>query len=55
MTELDRTLVRKLAEWSPGEVPVTTVYMSVDGRVHPRKQDYVLRLEEGLRDRKSVV
>jgi len=49
MTELDRTLVRKLAEWSPGEVPVTTVYMSVDGRVHPRKQDYVLRLEEGLR------
>jgi peptide chain release factor subunit 1 len=49
MTELSRTLVRKLAEWSPGEHPVTTVYLSVDGRLYPRKKDYELRLEESLR------
>ena len=49
MAELDRTLVRKLAEWSPGEHPVTTVYLSVDGRTQPRKKDYELRLEEALR------
>ena len=49
MTELTRTLVRKLAEWSPGDHPVTTVYLSVDGRVYPRKQDYEVRLEESLR------
>src|SRR5438034_4429912 len=49
MTELSRTLVRKLAEWSPGEHPVTTVYLSVDGRLYPRKKDYELRLEEALR------
>jgi peptide chain release factor subunit 1 len=58
MTELDRTLVRKLAEWSPGELPVTTVYLSVDGSEYPRKQDYELRLEEVLRsasDRAAAV
>src|SRR5207302_5180763 len=49
MTELDRTLVRKLAEWAPGEFPVTSVYLSVDGREYPRKQDYALRLENLLR------
>jgi peptide chain release factor subunit 1 len=49
MTELSRTLVRKLAEWSPGEHPVTTVYLSVDGGLYPRKKDYELRLEEVLR------
>src|SRR5438093_7063187 len=49
MTELDRTLVRKLAEWSPGEYPVSTVYLSVDGRLYPRKQDYEVRLDNLLR------
>jgi peptide chain release factor subunit 1 len=49
MTDLDRTLVRKLAEWTPGELPVTSVYLSVDGRLYPRKKDYELRLEEVLR------
>jgi peptide chain release factor subunit 1 len=49
MTELDRTLIRKLAEWTPGDYPVTTVYLSVDGRQYPRKQDYEVRLDNLLR------
>ena len=49
MTELTRDLVRKLAEWAPDELPVTSVYVSVDGRAFPRKKDYELRLEELLR------
>jgi peptide chain release factor subunit 1 len=49
MTELDRNLVRKLAEWKPGEFPVTTVYLSVDGRQYPRTQDYEVRLDDLLR------
>ncbi|MFN2543310.1 MAG: Vms1/Ankzf1 family peptidyl-tRNA hydrolase [Actinomycetota bacterium] len=49
MTELDRALIRKLAEWTPGDLPVTSVYLSVDGRLYPRKKDYELRLDELLR------
>jgi peptide chain release factor subunit 1 len=49
LTELDRTLVRKLAEWSPGGLPITSVYLSVDGRLYPRRQDYLLRMDELLR------
>jgi peptide chain release factor subunit 1 len=49
MAELDRAFLRKLAEWAPGEVPVTSVYLSVDGRLYPRRKDYELRLEELLR------
>ena len=49
MTELSHELVRKLAEWSPGEHPVTSAYLSVDGRMYPRRKDYELRLEELLR------
>lgn len=49
MTELDQTLVRRLAEWNPGGVPVTSLYLSVDGRRLPRKVDYELRLDEALR------
>ena len=49
MTDLDRTLVRKLAEWTPGSLPVTSIYLSVDGRLYPRKQDYEVHLEDLLR------
>ena len=45
MTELDRAFLRKLAEWTPGDVPVTSVYLSVDGRVRPRRQDFELALD----------
>lgn len=49
MTELDQTLVRRLAEWIPGDAPVMSLYLSVDGRRLPRKVDYELRLDEALR------
>jgi peptide chain release factor subunit 1 len=49
MTELDRGLLRKLADWEPGEVPITSVYLNVDGRRLPRRVDYQVRLDELLR------
>ncbi len=49
MAELDRAFVRKLAEWTPGDVPVTSVYLSVDGRLYPRRVDYEIRLDDLLR------
>ncbi|HEX9376327.1 MAG TPA: Vms1/Ankzf1 family peptidyl-tRNA hydrolase [Actinomycetota bacterium] len=49
MADLDRTFLRELAHWEPDGVPVTTVYLGVDGRSMPRKQDYELRLEDLLR------
>ena len=49
MTELDQALVRRLAEWTPGDAPVTSLYLSVDGRRLPRKVDFELRLDEALR------
>src|SRR6266480_1588836 len=53
VTELDRALLRKLAEWSAGDVPVTSVSLSVDGKVRPRRQDFELALDgllRGVRD-----
>ncbi len=49
MAELDRAFVRKLAEWTPGDVPVTSLYLSVDGRLYPRRVDYEVRLDDLLR------
>lgn len=49
MTELDQALLRKLAGWSPDGVPVTSLYLTVDGRRYPRRADYEVRLEELLR------
>lgn len=49
MADLDRAFLRKLAEWDPGDCPVTSLYLSVDGRLYPRKKDYELRLDELLR------
>jgi peptide chain release factor subunit 1 len=49
MTDLDHGLVRKLAEWAPTGAPITSVYLTVDGRRYPRKSDYELRLGELLR------
>jgi peptide chain release factor subunit 1 len=48
-SELQRGVVRTLAEWDGGGIPITTLYLSVDGRRYPRKQDYELRLAEELR------
>lgn len=46
MPEIDREFLRKLAGWSGDGVPVSTLYLNVDGRRYPRRQDYVNRAEE---------
>jgi len=46
---VDHSLLRKLAEWDPAGVPITSVYLTVDGRRYPRKSDYEVRLDELLR------
>jgi peptide chain release factor subunit 1 len=45
MTELDRALLRTLADWDTGTLPVVSVYLDVDGRRYPRPQDYEQRLD----------
>ena len=49
MTDLDHSLLRKLAEWVPAGAPITSLYLTVDGRRFPRKADYLIRLDELLR------
>lgn len=54
MPEIDREFLRELAGWSADRVPVSTLYLNVDGRRYPRRQDYVNRAEELCRQlRKS--
>lgn len=55
MSDLDTTLLRKLAEWTPAGAPVTSVYLSVDGRARPRQSDYEVRLDQLLRNARSSV
>jgi peptide chain release factor subunit 1 len=52
VTDLDHSLLRKLAEWVPipAGVPITSLYLTVDGRRFPRKADYLIGLDELLRD-----
>jgi peptide chain release factor subunit 1 len=49
MTGLDRGLLRALARWDPGGAPITSLYLTVDGRRFPRRADYQVRLDELLR------
>jgi peptide subunit release factor 1 (eRF1) len=51
--ELDHGLLRKLAEWDPDGVPITSLYLTVDGRRFPRRSDYEIRLDELLRRAKA--
>jgi peptide chain release factor subunit 1 len=46
MPEIDREFLRKLAEWSSNGVPVSSLYLDVDGRRFPRRQDYMLRAKQ---------
>jgi peptide chain release factor subunit 1 len=46
MPELDKGFLRKLADWTANDAPVSSLYLDVDGRRYPRKQDYELRAEE---------
>ncbi len=49
ITNVDHSVVRKLAEWNPDGIPITSVYLTVDGRRYPRKSDYEVRLDDLLR------
>jgi peptide chain release factor subunit 1 len=49
MTHVDHSVVRKLAQWNPDGIPITSVYLTVDGRRYPRKSDYEVRLDDLLR------
>jgi len=49
VTELDRGLLRRLAEWDAVVAPITSVSLTVDGRRFPRKADYEMRLAALLR------
>lgn len=42
----DRERIRTLAGWDTGGLPVTTLYLDVDGRRRPRRGDYVRRAED---------
>ncbi len=53
MTELDRSLLRKLADWDSAGAPITSLYLTVDGRRFPRKTDYQVRLDELLREART--
>ena len=48
-TNVDHSAVRKLAQWNPDGIPITSVYLTVDGRRYPRKSDYEIRLDDLLR------
>lgn len=39
MPDLDQHLIRELAGWRTGALPVSSVYVNVDGRLRPRRQD----------------
>jgi len=43
---IDRDFLRKLADWSADGAPVSSLYLDVDGRRYPRKQDYLIRAEQ---------
>lgn len=45
MAELDRDLLRRLANWTSDGTPASSLYLDVDGRRYPRKQDYLVRAE----------
>jgi len=49
MTNVDHSVVRKLARWNPDGIPITSVHLTVDGRRYPRKSDYEVRLDDLLR------
>jgi peptide chain release factor subunit 1 len=46
MPEIDREFLRKLAEWASNGIPVSSVYLDVDGRRYPRRQDYMVRAKQ---------
>jgi peptide chain release factor subunit 1 len=46
--------VRELASFKGKEAPVVSVYLDVDGKAHPKRQDYEFALERLLRPHRTV-
>jgi peptide chain release factor subunit 1 len=46
VAELSREFLRSLADWSANGAPVSSLYLDVDGRRYPRKQEVQVRAEE---------
>lgn len=46
MAQLDSELLRKIAGWETNGLPVTSLYLDVDGRRWPKRADYVRRAED---------
>src|SRR5439155_16687311 len=46
VTEVDRAFLRSLVEWRSDGVPVSTLYLDVDGRKYPRRRDFRARGDE---------
>lgn len=48
MATLDPGLIRKLTDWTPDH-PVTSLYLDVDGRRHPSRNGYIVRMRDLLK------
>lgn len=53
MARLDREFLRKLSEWDPGDAVITSLYLDVDGRKYPRRQDLEVRVDDLCRKAKA--
>jgi peptide chain release factor subunit 1 len=49
MAPPDRELVRRLADWVTDGLPVTSLYLDVDGRRYPQASSYIARAERSIR------
>ena len=50
MAQLDEELLRKIAAWETNGLPVTSLYLDVDGRRWPRRSQYVRRAQDMIDD-----
>jgi len=48
MPELEGSVLGELARWDPGDVPVSSLYLNVDGRHYPREEDVRQRARKSL-------
>lgn len=53
MPEMQKEMLRKLADWSANGAPVSSLYLDVDGKRYPRKVDVVTRGEQLFRRLKA--
>jgi peptide chain release factor subunit 1 len=46
MAQIDREFLKSLAQWNANGLPVSSLYLDVDGKRHPRRQDFGARAEQ---------